>query len=1715
VLPEGAQRLVFKKEGYEQITVPPPVLPKADYEPVPVSAFSALVQPAMEGVPHLNRIQSKVFPVGYKTGNNMLVCAPTGAGKTEVAMMCVLRQVEQCVTARGGLDLEDLKIVYVAPMKALASEVTDKFSKRLSRLGVRVKELTGDTQLTRKDISDTQMLVVTPEKWDVITRKSADAALTSLVKLLIIDEIHLLNEERGSVIEAIVARTLRQVESSQQQIRIVGLSATLPTYKDVAVFLRVNVARDLFYFDSSYRPVPLETCFVGVMGSNINKVKASMNEICYKKVLDRVKQGYQVMVFVHSRKDTAKTARTLLELAERDNTTGVFDVSEHAQYDMQHRVVEKSKNKELRELFVGGFGVHHAGMLRSDRNLTEKLFAMGLIKVLFCTATLAWGVNLPAHSVVIKGTQIYDAKQGKFVELSILDVMQIFGRAGRPQFDSSGEGIILTTHDKLAHYMQLMHAALPIESTLQQALTDHLNAEVVLGSVRTLKEAVAWLSYTYLYVRMLRNPTHYGVAFHEIQADPTLAVRCRELIEGSIKELARAKMLRYNFETQNMNTTETGIVASHYYVKYASLEIYNTHVHPAMSEADCFDVVARSAEFENVVCRDEERQELIKLLSDFTQVKIKTQMVEGEGILIDERTKVNILLQAYISRAQVEGFALVADMNMVTQSAGRIFRALFELALKKGWVTLSERLLNLCKVVDKRQWMSQHELRQMGNVVPAEWLFRLEQKQLGLDRLLDMNPAEIGAIIRQSTAGNTILKYAKQFPYVSLDAQIQPVTRTVLRVTLKITPEFVWVDRLHGSVEPWWVWVEDNENDKIYHTEYFLLHQKDAKQVHTLCFTVPIFEPIQSQYVVRVSSDRWLHADYFHTLNFDKLVLPDKYPPHTQLLKLCPLAKTALQNPDFEALYRFTHFNAVQTQIFHTAYHTDQNVLLGAPTGSGKTNCAELAMLRLFRTRPDAKVIYVAPMKALVRERMTDWKKRIEQRLGRRVVELTGDVTPDMRAVLEAQVIVTTPEKWDGVSRNWQSRKYVKQVGLVIIDEIHLLGEDRGPVLEVIVSRMRYIASQTQYNVRFMGMSTAIANAKDVADWLGVTEGGCFNFHPSVRPVPMQVHMQGYDGKHYCPRMAAMNKPAYAAILDYSSNQPVIVFVSSRRQTRLTALDLVQHSAAAETPRQFLRIDDDELQGVLAQVKDSNLRHTLSFGVGLHHAGLCEGDRSLVETLFEQTKIQILVSTSTLAWGVNLPAHLVIIKGTEFYDAPTKRYVDMPITDVLQMMGRAGRPQYDTVGIAVVMVHAPKKNFYKRFLYEPFPVESSLADVLQDHFNAEIVAGTITCMRDAVDYLTWTYFFRRLLGNPTYYHLHASDAESLSGFLQGLVQRCLDDLHQAGLIDVEGESVAPTTLGRIASFYYLKYPTLETFATGAEGIETHEQALQLLCAAEEFSELPVRHNEEHLNADLNKAVREALDSDMQSPHTKANLLIQAHLGSAPLPIADYLTDTKTVLDNAPRVLQALVDVCGDQGLLNEALLAMDLSKGMCQGAWPDRHPLLALPGLTESKVSRLEKRAAGLRELVELLVHKGADAVRDALGDALERPAVGPALRMVQALPLVSVACAVAPKGALVAGSDAEATVTVRQSNRFKSGAKAAVRAAVKGRDEGWWLVLGSDDDGELLALKRVRVGGAQAEHRLSFAAPDAPGQYELTVYLISDCYIGLDAGCRITVSVE
>jgi activating signal cointegrator complex subunit 3 len=207
------------------------------------------------------------------------------------------------------------------------------------------------------------------------------------------------------------------------------------------------------------------------------------------------------MVFVHSRKGTGDTATSLAESASEEGvldrlfvTQGDDSPQGEACKRYQDRA-KKSRNREVANHFYNGMGIHHAGMLRGDRKLTEQMFADGAIKVLCCTATLAWGINLPAHTVVIKGTDVYNPEKGKAVDLSILDVQQIFGRAGRPQFDSSGDAILITNHEALARYLDKLVRAVPIESNFIKQLADHLNAEIVGGTVTNLNEAATWLSY--------------------------------------------------------------------------------------------------------------------------------------------------------------------------------------------------------------------------------------------------------------------------------------------------------------------------------------------------------------------------------------------------------------------------------------------------------------------------------------------------------------------------------------------------------------------------------------------------------------------------------------------------------------------------------------------------------------------------------------------------------------------------------------------------------------------------------------------------------------------------------------------------------------------------------------------------------------------------------------------------------------------------------------------------------------------------------------------------------------------------------------------------------------------------------------------------------------------------------------------------------------------
>ncbi len=1469
----------------------------------------------------------------------------------------------------------DFKVVYVAPMKALAAEITEKLGKRLAWLGIRVRELTGDMHLTKAEIVQTQIIVTTPEKWDVVTRKSTgDTELVQKVRLLIIDEVHMLHDERGAVIESLVARTERQVESTQSLIRIVGLSATLPNYVDVADFLKVNRMAGLFYFDASFRPVPLEQHFIGVKGKAGTKAsRDNIDNTTFEKVREMLELGHQVMVFVHSRKDTVNTARMLYQMAIDQQCTDLFDPSEHPRYDLAVKDMKNSKGRELRELLPKGLGTHHAGMPRSDRNLIERLFADGVLGVLCCTATLAWGVNLPAAAVIIKGTQLYSSQEGKFVDLGILDVLQIFGRAGRPQFQATGIGFICTTHDKLAHYLSAVTQQQPIESKFSSKLVDNLNAEISLGTVTSIPDAVQWVGYSYLFVRMQRNPLTYGIDWAEIRDDPQLVQKRRELVINAARTLQQSQMIIFNESTDELRAKDVGRIASQYYVLQTSIEIFNTMMRPRATEADVLKMISMSGEFDNIQSRDNESKELSRLREESVQCEV------GGGN-DQAHAKTNILLQSYISRARLEDFALVSDSAYVAQNAARICRALFMIALNRRWGYQCLVLLSLCKSIEKQIWPFQHPFHQFD--LPQPILRNLDEKESisSIEALRDMEPAEIGQIVHNNRMGHTLSKLVENFPTLNVEAEIAPLNRDVLRIRLYITPDFRWNDRHNGTSESYWIWVENSETSEVYHHEFFILTRRKLFDDHELNFTIPLTDPLPSQIYIRAVSDRWLGAETVTPVSFQHLIRPDTESVYTDLLDLQPLPVSALKNPLLEEIYgkRFPFFNPMQTQIFHCLYHTPANVLLGSPTGSGKTVAAELAMWWAFREKPGSKVVYIAPMKALVRERVQDWRKRLTQQMGLKLVELTGDNTPDTRTIRNADIIITTPEKWDGISRSWQTRGYVRQVSLVIIDEIHLLGGDRGPILEIIVSRMNYIASQSKNSVRLVGMSTACANAMDLGNWLGVKEG-LFNFRHSVRPVPLEIFIDGFpEQRGFCPLMQSMNRPTFLAIKSHSPEKPVIVFVASRRQTRLTAKDLINFCGMEDNPRRFVKMSEDDLQLNLSRVKDEALREALSFGIGLHHAGLVESDRLLAEELFANNKIQVLVATSTLAWGVNLPAHLVIVKGTQFFDAKIEGYKDMDLTDVLQMLGRAGRPQFDTSGIARIFTQDAKKAFYKHFLHTGFPVESSLHNVLDNHLGAEISNETIATKQDALDYLTWTFFFRRLHKNPTYYGLEISAeehntiaAQSLANdYMVEMVDKSLEELAESGCIKVHSNGdVDSTPMGKIMSYYYLSHKTIRHLLQHAKRDATFEEVLSWMCCATEFDELPVRHNEDLINAELSTHLplkADALGLPMWDPHVKAFLLLQAQMDRIELPISDYVGDQNSVLDQSIRIIQASIDVLTELGYLSSCIMMMTLLQCIKSARWPHDGPLSIVPGIDiEAEKTRISQPNTNLKLLTE------------------------------------------------------------------------------------------------------------------------------------------------------
>ncbi|PSP68877.1 DEAD/DEAH box helicase [Halobacteriales archaeon QS_1_69_70] len=718
----------------------------------------------------------------------------------------------------------------------------------------------------------------------------------------------------------------------------------------------------------------------------------------------------------------------------------------------------------------------------------------------------------------------------------------------------------------------------------------------------------------------------------------------------------------------------------------------------------------------------------------------------------------------------------------------------------------------------------------------------------------------------------------------------------------------------------------------------------------------------------------------------------------------------------------------MQRAAMPAVLEADDNVVVSAPTASGKTALAELAICRTLRQGGTA--LFIAPLRALTNEKEDEWERF--ETLGYSVYVVTGERDLDPRRAERADILVMTPEKADSATRKHDSPRYafVTDVDCCVIDEVHLLDSDRrGAVLEVTVGRLRRLCDP-----RVVALSATMSNVEDVADWLDAPDDCTFAFGQEYRPVPLEARVAKYahGDNAFADKYRRLYRALDLAEPHITDGGQALVFVASRQDTVRAA-----EKAREELEERDVEVGsrgDYDLHTAAQDLENDTLRQSVVDGVGFHHAGLATADKNRVEEWFREGTIQLLFSTSTLAWGVNLPARCVVIRDTKLHD-PLEGEVEMSPLDILQMLGRAGRPGFDDAGYAHVVCDGADADRYRALLEEGKPIESRLAGELATHLNAEIALGVVDDVEDVMDWLETTFYYARAASAPDRYDADDSLRDRVSATLERLV----DD----GFVEQSGLAIEPTPLGRLTSQYYLRLETAATFhrlCDGAGGEDAGTQTgqddcidasavLRTVADAAAFDSVAARRDER-------EALGPVLDgegSDLDAGNRKVLAILRAGMDSSTP--ADLRSDAWVIRQNALRLLAALRAFCERFAAPRDANLVRRIEARLEHGIEAEAVGLTAVEGVGSGRASKLA--AEGLTTPGDLR-RAGVEGLVDAgLSDGVakrvhEQAAALPDLEF----DWTGVPDTIAP------GENAMAELTVRNTS---DGAPAGVRVTVNG----------------------------------------------------------------------
>ena len=484
-----------------------------------------------------------------------------------------------------------------------------------------------------------------------------------------------------------------------------------------------------------------------------------------------------------------------------------------------------------------------------------------------------------------------------------------------------------------------------------------------------------------------------------------------------------------------------------------------------------------------------------------------------------------------------------------------------------------------------------------------------------------------------------------------------------------------------------------------------------------------------------------------------------------------------------------------QEEVVRKKLFKDKNLVISLPTAGGKTFIAALAMINKLLCSK-SKVIYTVPLVALANEKYEYFKKLFEGKW--KVAISVGDLDSSDPWLADYDIIVCTNEKLDSLIRHGAS--WIKEIGLIVVDEIHLLNDpSRGPTLEILLTQLREIVPKSQ----ILALSATISNAKELAEWLNAVL-----LKSDFRPVKL------YEGVYYNSKIFFYNRKGY----ELSQLEPEAAIAENVMQLKKQIMYFVATRKAAESLAEKLtktiktylkRQEQDELSKLADKILNvlevptkqcKRLAECIKSGVAFHHAGLLGSQKRMIEENFRNGLIKAIVATPTLAFGVNLPSFRVVIRDVKRY-YPSLGAVYIPVLDYKQMCGRAGRPAYDEFGEAVLIAKTEEEahELIDHFIMgQPEDIQSKLAvePVLRMHILA-LIASNFCTSKDSLK-----KFFSK-----TFYAFQFGDIS----FLEEKILQILEQLMEWKFVISKKNKIEATRMGKRVSELYIDPLTAHQF----------------------------------------------------------------------------------------------------------------------------------------------------------------------------------------------------------------------------------------------------------------------------------------------------------------